>query len=322
MTGSSALPRPPDLPTDFDPDIVAQIRARLDRVREQGVVIAFAIETGSRAWGFPSPDSDYDCRFIYVRPVRDHLRLKPPRDVIEFPIEGLVDTGGWDLKKALLLGLGGNAVVNEWARSPLVYEEIAGAREEFTALIEEIAIPDDLNANEVRFGFEGITRVGEGDDTTLWMAVQREWKDGEKGFVKLVSYKPASKKWGAVSYPLDKGETGWVGLSEIVAHDGAIYIVERDNQIGTAAKIKKLYKVSLDQLQPAPLGSDLPIVKKELAHDFLPDLASLTNGYVVDKLEGFTFDADGDARAITDNDGVDDSSGETLFWKVDMTATN
>jgi alkaline phosphatase len=190
------------------------------------------------------------------------------------------------------------------------------------ALIEEIAIPEVLDANQVRFGFEGITRVGEGDDTTLWMAVQREWKDDEKGFVKLVSYKPSSKEWGAVSYPLDKGETGWVGLSEIVAHDGAVYIVERDNQIGTAAKIKKLYKVSLDQLQPAPLGSDLPVVTKELVHDFLPDLASLTNGYVVDKLEGFTFDANGNAWAITDNDGVDDSSGETLFWKVDMTATN
>ena len=64
------------------------------------------------------------------------------------------------------------------------------------------------------------------------------------------------------------------------------------------------------------------MVKKELVHDFLPDLASLTNGYVVDKLEGFTFDAAGNAFAITDNDGVDDSSGETLFWKVDMTATN
>jgi uncharacterized protein YjiK len=190
------------------------------------------------------------------------------------------------------------------------------------AVTEEISVPDELNAHQVRFGFEGITRVGEGGDMTLWMAVQREWKDDEKGFVKLVSYKPSSKEWGAVSYPLDKGETGWVGLSEIVAHDGAVYIVERDNQIGAAAKIKKLYKVSLDQLQPAPLGSELPVVEKQLVHDFLPDLASMTNGYVVDKLEGFTFDANGDAWAVTDNDGVDDSSGETLFWKVDMKATN
>ena len=190
------------------------------------------------------------------------------------------------------------------------------------ALTEEIAIPEELNAQQVRFGFEGITMVGEGDEMTLWMAVQREWKDDEKGFVKLVSYTPATKEWGAVSYPLDASEKGWVGLSEIVAHDGAVYVIERDNQIGDAARIKKLYKVALDELQPAPIGGKLPVVKKELVHDFLPDLASLTNGYVVDKLEGFTFDAAGNAFAITDNDGVDDSSGETLFWKVDMTATN
>ncbi|TDH35238.1 esterase-like activity of phytase family protein [Pseudohoeflea suaedae] len=190
------------------------------------------------------------------------------------------------------------------------------------ALVEEVAIPEDLNAQQVRFGFEGITLVGEGGDMTLWMAVQREWKDDEKGFVKLVSYKPATGEWGAVSYPLDASEKGWVGLSEIVTHEGAVYVIERDNQIGDAASIKKLYKVAIDELQPAPIGGELPVVSKELVHDFLPDLASLTNGYVVDKLEGFTFDAAGNAFAITDNDGVDDSSGETLFWKIDMTATN
>ncbi|MBW8910305.1 MAG: nucleotidyltransferase domain-containing protein, partial [Mesorhizobium sp.] len=61
------------LPADFSPDAVAALRARLDLVRSQGVKILFAIESGSRAWGFPSPDSDYDCRFVYVRPVADHL---------------------------------------------------------------------------------------------------------------------------------------------------------------------------------------------------------------------------------------------------------
>ncbi|MBP1850632.1 esterase-like activity of phytase family protein [Rhizobium halophytocola] len=190
------------------------------------------------------------------------------------------------------------------------------------SITEQVLLPEVLLKNEIRFGFEGVTMVGTGDDATLWMAVQREWKDDEKGMVKLVTYKPSSKEWAAVHYPLDKSEKGWVGLSEITAKDGALYIVERDNQIGDAAKIKKLYRVSLADLTPAALGGELPLVTKEEVHDFLPDLKSATNGYVVDKLEGFTFDAAGKAYAVTDNDGVDDSSGETLFFPVDMTATN
>ncbi|MDH6266618.1 hypothetical protein M2360_002014 [Rhizobium sp. SG_E_25_P2] len=184
---------------------------------------------------------------------------------------------------------------------------------------EEIALPTELTANETRFGFEGIAISGKGDDTVLWMAVQRPWKDDDKRHVKLVSYKPSSKEWGAVRYPLDKAEDGWVGLSELTFHDGFAYIVERDNQIGDKAKIKKLYRVSLDQLKPAKLGGELPVVTKEEVHDFLPDLKT-ANGYVLDKLEGFTFDAAGKPFAVTDNDGLDDASGETMFWAVQMKA--
>ncbi|CAH0340327.1 esterase-like activity of phytase family protein [Rhizobium sp. CECT 9324] len=186
----------------------------------------------------------------------------------------------------------------------------------------EIGFPVELLAGQTRFGLEGITSVGEGDDQTLWMAVQREWKDDEKGTAKLVSYNIKAKEWGAVSYPLDKTEAGWVGLSEITAHDGKLYIVERDNQVGDNAKLKKLYTVAIADLKPAKLGEKLPLVTKQEAHDFLPDLKAATNGYVVDKLEGFAFDAAGNAFAVTDNDGVDDSSGETLFWQVNLKGTN
>ena len=144
---------------------------------------------------------------------------------------------------------------------------------------KEIALPEELRANEIRYGFEGITSVGEGDDQTLWMAVQREWKDDEKGFVKLVSYKPASKEWGAVRYPLDKAEEGWVGLSEITVHGDHAYIIERDNLIGDAAKLKKIYRVALADLKPAKLGGELPVVKKEEVRDLIPDLKAL-GGYV------------------------------------------
>ncbi|WP_027991863.1 esterase-like activity of phytase family protein [Sinorhizobium meliloti] len=180
---------------------------------------------------------------------------------------------------------------------------------------QEIALPEELRANEIRYGFEGVAVVGEGDDQVLWMAVQREWKDDEKGFVKLVSYKPSSKEWGAVRYPLEKSEEGWVGLSEISAHGDYAYIVERDNLIGEAAKLKKLYRVALADLKPAALGGELPVVNKEEVRDLIPDLQSL-NGYVVDKVEGFAVDAAGNSYVVTDNDGVDDSSGETLFFSI------
>jgi predicted nucleotidyltransferase len=125
----------------FSPDAVSEVRRRLDMVRSSGVRILFAIESGSRAWGFPSPDSDYDCRFIYVRPIEDHLKLAAERDVIEFPIEGEIDTGGWDLRKALLLALKGNAVIGEWVHSPHVYEEMTGFRERLAKVLDTIVDP-------------------------------------------------------------------------------------------------------------------------------------------------------------------------------------
>lgn len=87
----------------------------------EDVRILFAIESGSRAWGFPSPDSDYDARFVYVRPRDWYLSLEPGRDVIELPIEDELDINGWDIKKALNLLLKPNPVLLEWLSSPIHY---------------------------------------------------------------------------------------------------------------------------------------------------------------------------------------------------------
>jgi hypothetical protein len=173
----------------------------------------------------------------------------------------------------------------------------------------EIGLPPELMAVEQRFGFEGITRVGD----TLWMAVQREWADDPKHHVKLVAYNLETEEWGAVLYPKAVPDSGWVGLSEIVAHGNYVYIIERDNQIGAAAVTKMIYRIPLADMVPAPLGGALPVVSKEVVRDLIPDLLSL-NGYVVDKVEGLAIFADGTAWISTDNDGVDDSSGETYFW--------
>ena len=181
---------------------------------------------------------------------------------------------------------------------------------------EEVAFPAELLAGETRFGLEGITSIGEGDDLTLVMAVQREWGDDPKGQVKLLAYKPKAKEWSAVRYPLEAAEKGWVGLSEITAHDGKLFIIERDNLIGQEAKNKRIYSVALDGFKPAKLGGELPVVEKTLVRDLVPDLKAATNGYVVDKVEGFAIDKAGDAYVVTDNDGVEDSSGETLFLRL------
>ncbi len=175
----------------------------------------------------------------------------------------------------------------------------------------EVGLPAELMAVEKRFGFEGVTKIGD----TLWMAVQREWKDDPEHHVKLVSYNTDTKEWGAVHYPKAEPEKGWVGLSEITAHGDYVYIIERDNQIGTAAVTKKLYRVALADMNPVALGGDLPVVKKELVRDLVPDLQSF-NGYVQDKVEGLAIDASGEAFVSTDNDGVDDHSGETFFWSI------
>ncbi|MEX0371046.1 MAG: esterase-like activity of phytase family protein [Tateyamaria sp.] len=178
---------------------------------------------------------------------------------------------------------------------------------------EEIGLPPELMAVERRFGFEGITKVGD----TLWMAVQREWNDDPKNYVKLVAYNVETEEWGAVHYPKAEPEKGWVGLSEIVAHGDYVYIVERDNQHGIEAVTKKVYRVPLTEMQPAPLGGDLPVVTKEEVRDLIPDLTS-TGGYVLDKVEGLAITTDGTAWISTDNDGVDDHSGETMFYSFDL----
>jgi uncharacterized protein len=138
----------------FDPDAVSAIRERLDMARQTGVILLFAIESGSRAWGFPSPDSDYDCRFVYLRPAAQHLVLQVQRDVIEFPIEGDIDAGGWDLRKALLLALKGNAVIHEWVDSPLVYEEMPGFRDRLRSVLADIAYPEQIARH-----YAGLLRV-------------------------------------------------------------------------------------------------------------------------------------------------------------------
>lgn len=103
-------------------DIETEIQEKLDEIEaREGVKILHAVESGSRAWGFASPDSDYDVRFIYMRPQDDYLRIDDIRDVIEWQLDEVLDINGWDLKKALKQFAKGNATLYEWCGSPIVY---------------------------------------------------------------------------------------------------------------------------------------------------------------------------------------------------------
>ena len=103
-------------------DMPKEIAARLDRIEEErGVRIIYAAESGSRSWGLASPDSDYDVRFIYVKPLRQYLRIDEGADFIEWQLDAVYDINGWDLKKALGQLYKGNASLFEWQHSPIIY---------------------------------------------------------------------------------------------------------------------------------------------------------------------------------------------------------
>lgn len=107
-------------------EVLTEANVRLGRLEEaHGITVVYAVESGSRAWGFPSPDSDNDVRFFYIRPLSEYVRLDIPKDTIDVPIspDGLWDVAGWDLRKALGLLIKGNATVSEWLASPLIYRE-------------------------------------------------------------------------------------------------------------------------------------------------------------------------------------------------------
>ena len=127
-------------PDNIPNDMRGLIDDRLTAIEQnERARILFAVESGSRAWGFPSPDSDYDVRFVYVRHTDWYLSIDQRRDVIELPIEGDLDINGWDLKKALYLLLKPNPVLLEWTRSPIIYRADHAAMRKIATLGEKVA---------------------------------------------------------------------------------------------------------------------------------------------------------------------------------------
>lgn len=185
-------------------------------------------------------------------------------------------------------------------------------------VLQEVTLPDSLNAIQRRFGLEGVTLTGYGEEEVVYVAFQREWDDDAKGLVKIGRYQVNSGDWSFIHYELGEKSPagGWVGLSEITAlNDDELVVIERDNQLGTNAAVKKIYRFSIANKAFKSHGETLDTVSKSeqiLVRDVLPVLQD-KRGYVLDKLEGMAITAEGRVYVVTDNDGVDDSSGETQF---------
>lgn len=216
-----------------------------------------------------------------------------------------------DMEGIALDGEGGFWVASEGRSDQLVPHAIyhIGADGE----IEDfITLPNELLAVETRFGFEGITRV----DDMLYIAVQRPWRDDPANHAKVLGYNLESEEWSVIHYPLTEPATGWVGLSEIVAHGDYVYFVERDNLVASDAVTKQITRVPLSEMEGMVAVGETPaVLEPEVVVDLLPYLTS-TGGYVLDKVEGLAITPDGTMWVSTDNDGVDDHSGETMFFAI------
>lgn len=133
---------------------ISDIQKRIRKVQEENdIKILYACESGSRAWGFESKDSDYDIRFIYVRPVKDYIAVEQPPDVVEIPGDEVWDMNGWDLTKALKLLVKGNSNLLEWLHSPIPYIENPEFCSEMLDLVDR-----SVSAKKLYFSYQGMAR--------------------------------------------------------------------------------------------------------------------------------------------------------------------
>ncbi|MFD3486079.1 esterase-like activity of phytase family protein, partial [Streptomyces sp. NPDC058665] len=146
----------------------------------------------------------------------------------------------------------------------------------------------------------------------VWATLQREVKTDPAGTVRLGRYDVEADSWSWYGYRIGTTTTpgDWIGLSEITAVGDKLAVIERDKLNGPSAKTKRIYTVDLPS-SPA-LSGPLRVLPKKLAHDVLPDLRA-GNGWTQEKLEGLTAAGNGEVYAVTDNDGLDDATGETTF---------
>jgi hypothetical protein len=201
------------------------------------------------------------------------------------------------------------------------------------AVLNKIELPAGLVAQRRKNGIEGIAVTGKSGAEVVYVAIQRAWPDSAGGDIdkvntKIGRYEVESDSWSFVHYPLEpEGEGGWIGLSELtLLPNGTFAVIERDKGWGATtgfnAELKAIFGIDLANAEfrayDDPQG--LVTIGKTLLRDLLPAMEAASI-WTAEKLEGFTVAADGQLYSVTDNDGLDDATGETLFlnhgnWKT------
>lgn len=174
---------------------------------------------------------------------------------------------------------------------------------------KRVPLPKGIAAQLGSNGLEGVAVDGD----SVWVALQRELKSDPKGVIRIGRYTPDGDTWDWFGYQLDSTTTkdDWIGVSEITVHNGELLILERDKLNGPDAHLKALYRVAIPE-GAGQTGEKLKVLPKTLARNLLPDLQT-TNGYVQEKVEGFAIAGNQKLYVVTDNDGLDDANGETVF---------
>lgn len=193
---------------------------------------------------------------------------------------------------------------DDGAGNQLVYVAADGKIE------KRVPLPNDVAAQLGSQGLEGVAVDGE----SVWVALQRELKSDPKGVVRIGRYTPAGDKWEWFGYQLDTtaAKDDWIGISEIAVHNGELLILERDKLNGPDARVKALYRVAIPDGTGVSSSEKPRVLPKRLARNLLPDLQA-PNGYVQEKVEGFAIAGNQNLYVVTDNDGLDDANGETVF---------
>jgi predicted nucleotidyltransferase len=153
---------------NVSPEMQGRVLAELKRVeQDHAVELVLAVESGSRAWGFPSLDSDYDVRFLYLRPRDAYLSVFAKPDVIEHALDAVLDVNGWDLQKALRLMAGSNPALMEWLTSPLRYRPAGAVATRLLDLACAVAHLPSFAYHYDRLARRSFTEIGAAEDVRL-----------------------------------------------------------------------------------------------------------------------------------------------------------